>query len=176
LAGVGPDAQRRDHDRVVVEASEVVEDQNGASCIIPTTGDRTSRQETDMNLTRTTARLTLLAITFFASLALLTPAIHALDLVSAPLTGAGFACSVVNASRSPQTITIDILDQTGMSHVGGPGTGTVLPGTTSAGYGQLGPHQAYCTVSSPSAKKGDIKLGFCNTAADSTRIAAVSAE
>jgi hypothetical protein len=130
-----------------------------------------------MKPTRTTARLTLLVITFFAALALLAPATYALDLVSAPLTGGGFACSVVNASHGLLAITMDILDQTGASHVGGPGTGIVLPGTTtSAGYGLLGPHQAYCVVSSPTAKKGDIKLGFCNTGADGMCIAAVSAE
>jgi hypothetical protein len=130
-----------------------------------------------MKLTRTTARLTLLAITFFASLALMAPVSQALDLVSAPLTGGGFACTALNASQGPLAITMDILDQTGTSHVGGPATSIVPPGmTVSAGYGLLGPHQAYCTVSSPSAKKGDIKLGFCTTGADAMCIAAVSAE
>jgi hypothetical protein len=130
-----------------------------------------------MKPTRTTARLTRLAIAVFASLALLAPATHALDLVSAPLTGGGFACSVVNASKSTLAITMDILDQTGTSHVPGPGTTALPPGmTVSAGYGQLGPHQAYCVVSSPTAKKGDIKLGFCTTGADGMCIAAVSAE
>jgi hypothetical protein len=45
-----------------------------------------------MNLTRTTARLTLLAITGFTSLALLVPATHALDLVSACTTGPDGNC------------------------------------------------------------------------------------
>jgi hypothetical protein len=130
-----------------------------------------------MNPTRTTARLTLLAITVFASLALLAPATHALDLVSAPLTGGGFACSALNASPSTLAITMDILDGGGMSKIGGPATLTVSPRQTmNAGYGLLGPHQAYCVVSSPTAKKGDIKLGFCTTGADAMCIAAVSAE
>jgi hypothetical protein len=130
-----------------------------------------------MKPTRTTARLTLLVITVFVSLALMVPVTYALDLISAPLTGGGFACSALNVSHGTLAITMDILDQTGTSHVGGPGTSLVPPGqTVSAGYGLLGPHQAYCTVSSPSAKKGDIKLGFCTTGADAMCIAAVSAE
>jgi hypothetical protein len=75
-----------------------------------------------MNLTRTTARLTLLAITVCASLALMAPATHALDLVSAPLIGGGFACIALNASHSTLAITMDILSTTGASFVGGPGT------------------------------------------------------
>jgi hypothetical protein len=63
-----------------------------------------------MKPTRTTARLTLLAITFFASMVLLAPATHALDLVSAPLTGGGFACTALNASQNTLAITMDILD------------------------------------------------------------------
>jgi hypothetical protein len=103
---------------------------------------------------RTTARLTLLAITVFASLALMAQATHALDLVSAPLTGAGFACLAVNASRSTLPITMDILGTTGTSLIGGPGTSTVPPGqTVSAGIGPVGTTQAYCTVSSPRAQK-----------------------
>ena len=130
-----------------------------------------------MKPTRTSARLTLLAITFFASMALLAPATHALDLVSALLTGGGFACTALNASQSTLAIPMNVLDQTGTSIVGGPATSTVPPGmTVSAGFGLSGPFQAYCTVSSPTAKKGDIKLGFCTTGADSTCIAAVSAE
>jgi len=117
-----------------------------------------------MKLTRTTARLTLLAITFFASLALMAPVSQALDLVSAPLLGGGFACRALNASHSTLAITMDILGTTGTSLIGGPGTSTVPPGqTVSAGLGFGGPSHGYCTVSSPTAKKGDIKLGFCTT-------------
>lgn len=130
-----------------------------------------------MKPTRTSARLTLLAITFFASMALLAPATHALDIVSAPLTGGGFACSAVNASHGTLPITMDILCGGGASLIGGPATLTVTPGATiNAGLGFGGAFQAYCTVSSPTAKKGDIKLGFCTTDVNTHCIAAVSAE
>jgi hypothetical protein len=130
-----------------------------------------------MQPTRTTARLTRLAITVFASLAFMVGAAHALDLTSAPLTGGGFACTALNTSRATQTITMDILDTTGRSLVGGPGTGTLPPGqTVSAGLGFGGTFQAYCTVSSPVAKKSEIKLGFCTTDASGNCVAAVSAE
>lgn len=130
-----------------------------------------------MKPTRTTARLTLLAITFFASLALVAHATHALDLTSAPLTGAGFACSAVNASRSTLPITMDILGTGGASLIGGPGTSTVPPGmTVSAGIGPVGTTQAYCTVSSPRAQKLELKLDLCTTDANGNCVAAVSAE
>jgi hypothetical protein len=132
-----------------------------------------------MKPTRTTARLTLLAITVFASLALMAPATHALDLVSAPLSGGGFACSVVNASDRTQMITLDILDIGGRSLLGGPGTpGPLASGQiASGGFGFGGTTQAYCTVSSQTAKRGDLKLGFCNTGPERPDcIAAVSAE
>jgi hypothetical protein len=110
-------------------------------------------------------------------MALLAPATHALDLVSAPLSGGGFACSALNASPNMLVISLDIRDGGGMSKIGGPGTLTVAPGATiNAGYGFGGTHQAYCTISSPAAKKGDIKLGFCATDADAMCIAAVSTE
>ena len=66
-----------------------------------------------MKSTRTIARLTLLAITVFASLALMAQATFALELTSAPLTGGGFACAAVNASSNTLVISVDIRDSGG---------------------------------------------------------------
>jgi hypothetical protein len=99
------------------------------------------------------------------------------ELVRRGWTGGGFACSVLNASDRPQTIIMDLRDPIGRSVFGEPGTSTIPPWQTiSAGFGFGGTTQAYCTLSSATAKKGDIKLGFCTTGPDGNCVAAVSAE